>query len=116
MANAVLLIGADRPIPGREEEAMALLPEIRAQLDKWEKAGWYERHDVVFLTAHGGDLNSAFLLYGERAKLDELRRTDEFEALIFRTGNCLARLGVVPGVTGQGLDAAMARRKQAVAK
>jgi hypothetical protein len=44
-------------------------------------------------------MNSAFCCYGDRAKLDEWRRTDAFEAWVFRAGMCLDNLGVVPGVS-----------------
>ena len=86
MANekAVLFIGANRPIPGRENEAMALWMETGAWLESQQKMGWFTRWDGCWLTAHGGDLNSMFMCYGERAKLDEWRRTDAFEAWVFR--------------------------------
>jgi hypothetical protein len=56
------------------------------------------RWDGFWLTAHGGDLNSVFVCYGDRAKLDEWRRTDAFEAWVFRANMCLSGLGVIPGV------------------
>ena len=100
MANekAVLFIGANRPIPGREKEAKAVWLETPAWLDSQQKAGFFTRWDGFWLTPHGGDLNSVFVCYGDRAKLDEWRRTDAFEAWVFRAGMCLSNLGVIPGV------------------
>ena len=100
MANekAVLFIGADRPYPGKESEAKSLWLETGAWLDNQQKAGYFSRWDGFWLTAHGGDMNNAFICYGERAKLDEWRRTDGFEAWVFRAQMCMAHLGVVPGV------------------
>lgn len=116
MANekAVLFIGANRPIPGREAEALSLWAESSAWLDAQQKAGWFSRWDGYWLTPHGGDLNSAFTCYGERAKLDEWRRTDAFEAWVFRAMNCLSNVGVIPGVHFNAAQETMARRAKVV--
>jgi hypothetical protein len=96
--KAVLFISADRPRPGKESEAKSLVLETGGWLDSQQKAGYCTRWDSFWLTPHGGDLNIAFLCYGERAKLDEWRRTDAFEAWVFRAGMCLDKVSVVPGV------------------
>jgi len=118
MANekAVLFIGANRPIIGRENEAMSVWTEVGPWLDSQQKAGFFTRWDGFWLTPHGGDLNSAFLCYGERAKLDEWRRTDEFEKWIFRIGNVMEGLGVVPGVNYAAARETMQRRDKALGK
>ncbi len=115
MANekAVLFIGSDRPIPGREQEAMNLWKETGGWLDAQQKAGWFQRWDGFWLTAHGGDMNGAYICYGDRPKLDEWRRTDEFEAWVFRAGNCLSRLGIVPGVNYAAAQETMQRMTKA---
>ena len=69
-----------------------------------------------WLTPHGGDMNSAWLCYGERAKLDEWRRTDEFEAWVFRASTCMEGLGVVPGVNFAAARETMERRNRAIGK
>jgi hypothetical protein len=101
MANekAVLFIGANRPRPGKESEAKSLWLETGSWLESQQQLGWFSRWDGFWLTPHGGDMNSAFCCYGDRAKLDEWRRTDAFEAWVFRAGMCLDNLGVVPGVS-----------------
>src|SRR5687768_6436336 len=96
--KAVLFISANRPIPGREKDAKALWMETPGWLDSQQKAGFFMRWDGFWLTPHGGDMNSVWVCYGERAKLDEWRRTDAFEAWVFRAQMCLDGLGVVPGV------------------
>jgi hypothetical protein len=112
--KAVLFIGSDRPLPGRENEAMSLWTETGAWLEQQQKAGWFARWDGFWLTAHGGDLNGAFLCYGDRAKLDEWRRTDAFEAWVFRASNCLGGLGVIPGVNFAAARETMQRRTKAL--
>jgi len=116
MANekAVLFIVATRPTPGRESEAMSHWSETGGWLDGQKSKGFLERWDGFWLTAHGGDLNAGFVCYGERAKLDEWRRTDEFEAWVFRTSSCMEGLGVIPGVNYAAEQETMARRAKAL--
>jgi hypothetical protein len=116
MANekAVLFIGANRPVRGREPEAKAFWMEAGAWLDAQSKLGFFSRWDAFWLTAHGGDLNNAFVCYGERERLDEWRRTDAFEAWVFRASSCLDGLGIVPGVSFAAAQDTLARRQQAV--
>lgn len=116
MANekACLFIGANRPVPGRENDAMNLWMETGSWLEAQQKAGWFSRWDGFWLTAHGGDMNSAFICYGDRAKLDEWRRSDAFEAWVFRASSCLADLGVIPGVNYAAAKETMDRRAKAL--
>ena len=114
MEKAVLFIGASGPIVGREKEAMSFWMELAGWMDKAQKDGWFARWDSFWLTPHGGDLNTAFVCYGERAKLDELRRTDEFESWMFRAMSCMQGLGVIPGVNFAAARDTMARRDKAV--
>jgi len=110
MATAVLFIGWNRPYPGREGDAFRfLLSEGTEMLEKFKADGFYESREHVGLTAHGGDLNGFMLLFGERAKLDELRRTDAFEKFVMRLGTLMNGLGVIPGLNSAGLEAAMKR-------
>lgn len=110
--KAVLFIGANHPIPGREKEARALWMETPAFLEAQQKAGYFTRWDGFWLTPHGGDMNSAYICYGERAKLDEWRRTDAFEAWVFRAQMCMDGLGVVPGVNSAAAKETMARMQK----
>lgn len=104
MATACLFLGWNRPTAGREREAWAMLTgETVEQIEMWKKEGWFESYAVVGLTPHGGDLNSFVLLEGDRAKLDELRRTDPFERFSMRLARLLDGYGVIPGVTLEGL-------------
>ena len=112
--KAVLFIGSDRPHLGKEQEAMSFWMETGPWLDQQIKAGFITRWDAFWLTAHGGDLNGAFVCYGDRAKLDEWRRTDEFESFVFRAGKCVAGLGVIPGVNYAAGKDTMQRMKNAI--
>jgi hypothetical protein len=113
MATAVLFVGWNRPVPGHEKDAWAFLSgPAMDKVREWEKKGYCERHELFGLTAHGGDLNGAMVLFGERAKLDELRRTDEFEHFSLRLGMLLDGYGVVPGVNEAGIKKVMERNPE----
>ena len=104
MVTACLFIGFNRPAQGREEEAFSfLMGEGMETLQRYQKEGWYESLQFVGLTPHGGYLNAFVILNGERAKLDELRRTDDFEKLSMRLTRLFTGYGVIPGVTGDGI-------------
>ena len=110
MATAVLFIGWNHPHPGHEKDAYGFLMREGAEyLKKLQSQGWFERVDNVGLTPHGGGVHGFILLHGERAKLDELRRTDEFERFSMRLGRWMSGYSVVPGVTGEGLAKVAAR-------
>lgn len=104
------------PIIGREQEAMSQWMESGPWLDAQQKAGWFSRWDGYWLTAHGGDTNAAFQLWGDRAKLDEMRRSDEFEAWMFKISMCMEDLKIVPGVSYSAGAETMARRNKAIGK
>ena len=55
------------------------------------------------------------MLFGERAKLDELRRTDEFERFSISLSMLFEGYGVVPGLNNEGLAKTMARMKDMIA-
>lgn len=113
MATAVLFIGWDRPLPGVDSKKAFghVMTEVVPHLRKLEGKA-FERMDMIGLTAHGGDINGFILLHGERAKLDELRRTDDFEAVVMKLDDMFGGLAVVPGVNEQGIQAVMNRMQK----
>jgi hypothetical protein len=114
MATAVLFVGWNRPHIGMEDKAfMWLTTEGLSYLRKLEGKS-FERLELIGLTPHGGDLNGCIILFGERAKLDELRRTDDFEAFVMRTSGLFDRVGVIPGINWDGIQALMKRRPKLV--
>jgi hypothetical protein len=114
--KAVLFIGTNLPQQGKDQEAMGLWSEAGRWLDSQQKAGFLDRWDGFWLTPHGGDLNGAFVCYGERSKLDEWRRTDAFEGWVFKIGSCMDGLGVVPGVNYAATADTMQRRMKAMGR
>jgi hypothetical protein len=114
MATAVLFIGWNRPFPGTEEKAYGWLTTEGAGYLRKQEGKAFERMELIGLTAHGGDMNGCIILFGEREKLDALRRTDEFEAFVMKMSGFMDRLGVVPGVNWEGMQAVMKRRPKLV--
>lgn len=110
MATAVLFIGWDRPATAIPQDAWKYLTEQAIPaLDGFQREGFFESKELVALTAHGGDLNGFILLFGEREKLDALRRTDAFEAFSMGMGMHFHRYGVVPGLNSAGIAKVMER-------
>lgn len=110
MATACLFIGWNRPAPGCENDAYRwIMTEGVTALDSFRAHGFYESREMIGLTPHAGDLNGFVLLLGERARLDELRRTDEFERFSMQMGRLFVGLGVVPGVNWAGIQSVAQR-------
>jgi hypothetical protein len=103
MANRVLFLGWNRPIPGREKQAMDLFQKTTDLFNKWQRDERIERYEAIFLSSHGGDLNGFWLIYGNEAKLTELRQDKTFLENNIEAGFCLDRYGLVLGFTGEGL-------------
>ena len=109
MATAILFIGWKGPHVGIEEKAYGWLMSEGLGYLRGEEGKSFERMELIGLTAHGGDMNGAIILFGERARLDELRRTDGFEGFAMNLGTRFDRLGVVPGLNWDGIQAMMKR-------
>lgn len=111
MASAVLFLGWNRPnVVGEEQKAYGWLMNEGLGYLRKQQGKAFERMEVVGLTAHGGDLNGCIILFGERPKLDELRRTDDFEAFVMNMSRWFDRVGVIPGINWDGIQAMMKRR------
>jgi hypothetical protein len=104
MANQALFLGWNRPVKGREEQAMKLWGKTMEYYGKLQAEGRIESFEPVILTAHGGDLNGFFLIRGEGKNLDEIRREDDFINFIIEGDYCLDGFGVITGFIGEGLE------------
>jgi hypothetical protein len=113
MATAILFIGWNRPHVGMEDKAFGWLTAEGLAYLRGEEGKSLERVEPFALTAHGGDLNGGVILFGERARLDELRRTDGFEAFMMKLGSLFDRVGAIPGLNFEGIQAVMKRRAAA---
>ena len=108
MASSVILFGWNRSIPGREKVSAGHFDEFVKYLGGLKQKGTIQAFDVVFLDAHGGDLNGFFLIKGESAELDRLRSTTDWITHITRASLHLDGAGVIEGVTGDEIMKRMA--------
>jgi hypothetical protein len=103
MANDVVFIGWNRPIPGREHEASELFGQSMNYYEAQKRAGNITGYETILLDPHGGELNGFILIRGTRAKLDALVASDEFNSLTVKAAVYLSELGVVRGLTNEAV-------------
>ena len=116
MADTALFIGFGQTVRGRESQAVKVFGEAVAYYTGLQERGEIESFEAVLLDPHGGDLGGFFLVRGEQAKISQVRDSDEFAALNTRAGVIVEGFGVVGGVLGERLAAAMARFSAAAAE
>ena len=107
MANACLLLGWNRSIPGREQISMELFQTCLAFYTKLQQSGSIESFEPVLLHTHGGDLNGFVVLRGDAQKLAAVRNSNEFLDLEVQARLCIDGVGVINGVVGEGVQSMM---------
>ncbi len=95
MADAGLLIGWNRVIPGRDHQAVALWEEMLVYLRRLHAEGQIERFEPVLLGAHGGSLNGFVLVRGGQESIDRVRNSEEFLLFNVRANKTLEGFTVV---------------------
>jgi hypothetical protein len=108
MSTSVILFGWNRSIPGREKVSAGHFDEFVKYLGGLQQKGAIQTFEVLFLDAHGGDLNGFVLIRGEVGKLDTLVSTTEWITHITRAALHLEGSGVIRGVTGDEIMNRMA--------
>jgi hypothetical protein len=116
MADEALFIGWGEVVRSRESTASEVFDEVVQFYGGLQQDGRIESFDAWFLEPHGGDLAGFFLLRGERARLDEVRRSPEFERVLARAGMVVDRLGVVSAYTGEAIGRLMGQFQEAAAE
>lgn len=104
MSYNTLFVGWDRPIPGREKNAIESFQSFIAYLTKQQAAGLIENFEPIMLSVHGGDLNGFVIIRGEAEKLDQMRRDEQFGEELTRANFNVSRVGAVAGYRGQALQ------------
>jgi hypothetical protein len=103
MANSALFIGWNRPVVGREQQAMNLFTNAIEYYGQLQANGKIESFEMVGLESHGGDLNGFVLLRGEGAKLDEVRNEETFRNYAIEANYCIQNFGVIKCAIGDAL-------------
>jgi hypothetical protein len=115
MAGDALFIGWGSGVRGREQKGLEVFGEAVELWGRLQQEGRLESFEPVFLGAHGGDLQGFFLLRGERAALDDIVRTEEFERVVTRANLIVDSFGVVPAYCGEGIQRPMGIYQEAIA-
>ena len=108
MADSAIFVGWGQVVRGREAKALAVFNETVTYYGGLQQAGTIESFEPVLLSAHGGDLAGFVLIRGERAKLDALQATDDFQRNTFRANLIVENLGVIDASIGATLASGLA--------
>jgi hypothetical protein len=103
MSKGVIFFGWNRSVPGREQISLQHFQEFTQYAGGLQASGAIDSFEPVLLTNHGGDLNGFFLIRGSMEQLSALRATEEWQMHVSRGGYHLDGMGVVEGVTGEGV-------------
>jgi hypothetical protein len=114
MADAAVFVGWGGVARGREVQALQVFTESQAYYGRLQASGAIESFETVILQPHGGDLAGFIVLRGERAKLDEVVASDEFQTLTVRASMIADNVGVVNAAIGGSLAEGIARFQAAI--
>lgn len=100
MAGEALFIGWGEVVRGREKKSLDVFQDAIAYYGKLQEEGKIDSFDVFFLAPHGGDLGGFAILKGDRAKMAEVRFSEDFERLTARAAAVVNNVGVIPAYSG----------------
>ena len=113
MADEALFIGWGEVARGRERKALEVFNESLEYYGRLQQEGKVDSVETYFLAPHGGDLQGFILLRGDRAKLDEVEATAEFERIQTRAAMVVDRTGAVHAFTGDAVGRQVAHFQEA---
>lgn len=102
MADRVLFIGWDRPIPGREKQAAEMMGKSVQFYSKLQADGRIESFDTVVLDANGGVLNGFIILKGTSQQIADVRQDSAWNDLMTEGTYCTERVGAISGHLNEG--------------
>ncbi|KKK84190.1 hypothetical protein LCGC14_2785840 [marine sediment metagenome] len=109
MADRVIFMGWNRPVIGREQQALQLFQRAMEFWGKLQAEGRIESFEPVLLSDHGGDLNGFVMVKGEAGKLSEIQEDDTYIDITIEAGYCLDGYGVLNGFIGDDLADRLSR-------
>ncbi|HWY17177.1 MAG TPA: hypothetical protein VNY27_00545 [Solirubrobacteraceae bacterium] len=116
MAGDELFIGWGPVVRGREQTALKVFQETIEFHGALQQEGKIDGFDAHLIAPHGGDLAGFIMLHGDRAKLDDVRNSEDFERLIARAGSVVDQVGVLNAYSGEALGQTMGRFQAASAE
>lgn len=115
MADRVLHIGWDQPIPGREERSLEVFNEALGLYGRMQQDGRIESFDVVLFDPNGGP-NGYMELRGTSAQLAAVRADEEFRRMLMDAALIVANLRLIDGLCNEGIAREMAVYQEALTK
>jgi len=97
-------------------KALQVFNDSQAYYGRLQQEGKIESFESVILQPHGGDLAGFVLLRGERATLEGLVSTPEFQTLTVRAGMIADNVGVISAAIGSELSDGIGRFLQAASE
>ena len=116
MANAGILISWEDSKVGREGLGAELWMRSTAFYAAKVADGTLESFEPFIAHRHGGVRNGFVLLRGDEAKLDALKRSNDFVDITLMAIHCLTAFSVLDVYLGDGLTALMGRWMEVMAK
>ena len=116
MTDRALFVGFGAPVRGREERAIEVFGEFVEMFGRMQSDGRIDGMDVSLLDPHGGDLAGFFMVHGSEAQCAALAGDEEFRRASIDASLIVDNFGVVPAVTGEGVNREMGMYGEAVAK
>lgn len=113
MANNALFIGWGDVVRGREEQALRVFEETIGFWTQAQQNGRIESFEPILLDPHGGGLAGFIVIRGDRAQLDALRTTDEYQRLMARAAAVVDDLGLINGYGDDALAQQLAYFQEA---
>jgi hypothetical protein len=116
MTDRALFVGFGAPVRGREERAIEVFGEFVAMFGRMQSDGRIDSMEASLLDPHGGDLGGFFMVRGSEAQCAALTNDEEFRRASIDAMLIVDNFGVVPAVTGDGVEREMMMYSEAVAK
>jgi len=107
--DTALFIGWNRPIAGREQQALQLFEASMGYYSGLAADKRIASFEPVLLSAHAGDLNGFVLLRGSAEQIDKVRRDEKFIDIMTEAQYCVDQVGVVDAVIAEGMQPLLQR-------
>jgi hypothetical protein len=115
MADRVLFMGWNQPIPGREERALEVFNDAMGILGRMQQEGRIEKFDVVLLGPNGS-LDGYIELHGTAEQIDAARQDADFMRNTLDAQLCVDGIRHIEGYTNEGVARMMEMYQEAVSK
>ena len=115
MADAALLVRWERPVAGREQQALSLFGSALEYYGALQADGVIESFEPVLLHPSSSNLNGFIILRGDAERLDAHKRDERFLDIMTRGEHFCAAFGIVDASIGAELQARMTRYAQIIA-